>query len=91
MIANPVVYGDNKEEYVTANVKIAAYDFAFMAHNGIVVNPGIGTYQVLKNSICTISPGAAVSDGAEPILNSVYGEMGYKVVGDFEINFGEPS
>lgn len=91
MIVNPVVYGDNKEEYVTANVKVAAYDFAFMAHDGIVVNPGVGTYQVLKNSICTISSGAAVSDGAEPILNRPYGEMGYKVVGDFEINFGEPS
>lgn len=91
MIANPVVYGGNKEEYVTANVKVAAYDFAFMAHDGIVVNPGIGTYQVLKNSICTISAGAAVSDGAEPILNRPYGEMGYKVVEDFEINFGEPS
>lgn len=91
MIVNPVVFGDNKEEYVTANVKSAAYDFVFMTHDGIVVNPGIGTYKVLKNSICTISPGASVSDGAEPILNRPYGEMGYKVVEDFEINFGEPS
>lgn len=91
MIANPVVYGDNKEECVTVNVKVAVYDFVFMTHDGIVVNPGVGIYQVLKNSICTISPGASVSDGAEPILNRSYGEMGYKVVEDFEINYGEPS
>lgn len=91
MIVNPVMYGDNKEEYVTVNVKVAVYDFAFMAHDGIVVNPRFGIYQVLKNSICTISSGASVSDGAEPILNRVYGEMGYKVVGDFEINYGEPT
>ena len=44
MIVNPVVYEDNKEECVTANVKVAAYDFVFMTHDGIVVNPGIGTY-----------------------------------------------
>lgn len=92
MIFNHQSGGGGKQEYVTATYKSGAYHFAFMSSDGIstVARSG-GTYQVLKNSICTIGAGANVSGGIKALFDDPYGIYGYEVTGDFTINFGEPS
>lgn len=83
--------GSKEEAYVTATCTSGGYGLAFMSPNGISVTMGTGTFQVLKNSICTIGAGARVTGGAKAILDMPYGQMGYEVTGDFEISLGEPT
>ena len=91
MIFNPIASGCSGE-YVNATYKSGSYIFAFMSPDGIsVIEKSGDTYQVLINSICTISAGAKTSGGIAAISNSPYGSFGYKVTGDFIIEFGEIS